>query len=73
MSRLVSEIVCKRNDNDFANYRSDLLAALFSKNKDKLSKVFNCLLASIPYDDFRRGAERNISDNIYEFPLHEWH
>ncbi|MDR1737216.1 MAG: ATP-binding protein [Candidatus Symbiothrix sp.] len=73
MSRLVSEIVCKRNDDDFAHYRSDLLAALSSKNKDKLSKVFNCLLASIPYDDFRRGAERNISDNIYEFPLHEWH
>ncbi|MDR1718564.1 MAG: ATP-binding protein [Dysgonamonadaceae bacterium] len=73
MSRLVSEIVCKRNDDDFAHYRSDLFYALDMKDKEQLQEVFNRLLASIPYDDYKRAAERNLKDNRYRFSLHEWH
>jgi hypothetical protein len=73
MSRLVSEIVCKRNDDDFANYRSGLFYALDMKDKEQLQEVFNRLLASIPYDDYKRAAERNLKDNLYRFPLNEWH
>ncbi|MDR1743432.1 MAG: ATP-binding protein, partial [Dysgonamonadaceae bacterium] len=73
MSRLVSEIVCKNNDNEFTGCRSALFFSLETKNKETLMSTFNHLLASIPYDDFRKGAENNIMDNRYTFSLHEWH
>jgi hypothetical protein len=73
MSRLLAINLLREVDDDFSRCRTALLHALHKKNKDILMSAFNRLLASIPYDDFRRAAEDNIMNNDYEFSMHEWH
>ncbi|MCL2073287.1 MAG: PD-(D/E)XK nuclease domain-containing protein, partial [Marinilabiliaceae bacterium] len=53
--------------------RGDLLKALMNANYKMVVTVFNRLLASIVYDDFRKIAQKSVSDNDYDMDPREWH
>jgi Fe-S cluster biosynthesis and repair protein YggX len=72
MSRLVSNNLLLRNNDDSSMYYEDTIIALYTLNCDKLIAVLNRLLASIPYDDYKREAEKNIVYNAYTFSPKEW-
>ena len=72
MSTLLAQNVLKDQDDDFTHCRSDLLEALMSIDYNMVVVVFNRLLASIPYDDFSKAAERSVYKNRYQFPAREW-
>ena len=72
MSYLLSKNILKNSERDFTRCRIDLLRGLQSDNCEKVVEVFNRLLASIPYDDFKTAAMDNISDNRYKFTVNEW-
>jgi hypothetical protein len=72
MSALVSQNRLHGKDEDFTRCRGDLLIALQSKDVHKVILVFNRLLASIPYDDFKKAAEQDISIKNYTFTVQEW-
>ena len=72
MSRMLAQNILQDKDEDYTYCRSGLLKALMTVNPDKVVSAFNRLLASIPYDDFSQAAQKNISDNDYEFTPQEW-
>ena len=72
MSMLLAQNILKDKDGDFTYCRSDLLEALMSIDYNMVVVVFNRLLASIPYDDFSKAAERSVYKNRYQFPAREW-
>jgi hypothetical protein len=72
MSRLVSGNLLSRNNGDYSDYYNDTTIALYTLNGDRLIAVLNRLLASIPYDDYRQEAEKNIIYNAYTFSPKEW-
>ena len=72
MSRLVSNNLLSRNDDDYSRCYTDTIIALYTLNCDNLIAVLNRLLASIPYDDYRQEAEDNIVYNAYTFSPKEW-
>jgi hypothetical protein len=72
MSRLVSNNLMLRNDDDYSRCYTDTINALYTLNYDKLIAALNRLLASIPYDDYRHEAEDNIIYNAYTFSPKEW-
>ncbi|MDR1610041.1 MAG: ATP-binding protein [Candidatus Symbiothrix sp.] len=72
MSRLVSGNLLSRNDGDYSRCFTDTINALYMLNCDKLIEALNRLLASIPYDDYKREAEDNIIYNAYTFSPKEW-
>ena len=72
MSELVTENILRYKDESYSQCRSDLLAGLVDKNKENVIDAFNCLLASIPYDDFTSAAKQNISYNKYDMKPQEW-
>ncbi|MDR0547019.1 MAG: ATP-binding protein [Dysgonamonadaceae bacterium] len=73
MSALLANNLLRDNDEDFSRCRSNFINALYKKDAERLKIVLNRLLASVPYDDFKRAAEDNISDNDYPFSVYEWH
>ncbi|MDR2691389.1 MAG: ATP-binding protein, partial [Dysgonamonadaceae bacterium] len=72
MSRLVSGNLLLRNNDDYSRCYTDVIIALYTLNCDKLIAVLNRLLASIPYDDYKQEAEKNIIYNAYTFSPKEW-
>ncbi|MDR0415573.1 MAG: PD-(D/E)XK nuclease domain-containing protein, partial [Prevotellaceae bacterium] len=72
MSRLVSANLLSRNNGDYSGYYEDTVIALYTLNCDELIAVLNRLLASIPYDDYKQKAEKNIIYNAYTFSPKEW-
>ena len=69
MSKLLTQnIVTEISYNTFQN---DLFSALIFKNTEKLVKVLNRFLASIPYDDFSAAA-KSCTDNDSELKSQEW-
>jgi hypothetical protein len=72
MSRLVSGNLLLRNNDDYSKCYEDTIIALYTLNCEKLIAVLNRLLASIPYDDYRQEAEKNIIYNAYTFSPKEW-
>jgi hypothetical protein len=72
MSRLVSGNLLSRNNGDYSDYYNDTTIALYTLDGNKLVAVLNRLLASIPYDDYKREAEKNIIYNAYTFSPKEW-
>ncbi|MCL2072391.1 MAG: ATP-binding protein [Marinilabiliaceae bacterium] len=73
MSALVSHNFLQDKDEDYTYCRSDLLKALMNANYKMVVTVFNRLLASIVYDDFRKVATKSVSDNDYDMDPREWH
>ena len=51
---------------------SEMLAALFYNDIDKIVEVFNRLLSGIPYDDYESAAKQSIYFNRYQFSVQEW-
>jgi hypothetical protein len=72
MSALVAQNILNQTDYDYTGCRNDLLKGLMTLDYNKVVNAFNRLLASIPYDDFSKAAQQNISDNDYEFKPQEW-
>jgi hypothetical protein len=72
MSRLVSGNLLLRNNGDYTECYIDTTIALYTLSGDGLVAVLNRLLASIPYDDYRPQAEKNIIYNGYPFSPKEW-
>ena len=72
MSAMLSQNMLREKDEDFTCCRSDLLEALLSVDYNMLVAAFNRLLASIPYDDFSKAAERSVYKNRYRYPAREW-
>jgi hypothetical protein len=72
MSRLVTNNFLVNQDNDFTQCNRDIQIALYTKDYEMFVAVLNRLLASIPYDDFRKEAENNIAYNQYTFSPNEW-
>ena len=70
MSQLLTQNIITVDEYNY--FQNDLLRALMFKDSDKLVKVFNRLLASIPYDDFSAAARNSISDHNYDFQPQEW-
>jgi hypothetical protein len=59
MSDLLTKNIFAEDTN---KYQNDLLAALMYGDVEKLIKVLNVLLTSIPYDDYKKAAEDNTCD-----------
>ncbi|MCL2072404.1 MAG: ATP-binding protein [Marinilabiliaceae bacterium] len=73
MSALVSQNFLQDKDEDYTYCRGDFLKALMNANYKMVVTVFNRLLASIVYDDFRKIAQKSVSDNDYDMDPREWH
>jgi hypothetical protein len=69
MSALLTHNIFAENANGID---SELLAALYYDDIDKIVEVFNRLLAGIPYDDFENAAKQSIYFNRYQFSVQEW-
>jgi hypothetical protein len=69
MSKLFAENVLEDKTNIV---RTSLSTALVLIDTDKIVEVFNCLLASIPYDDFAGAARQSVYLNQYKFSAQEW-
>jgi len=72
MSELVTQNMLRYRDESYNQCRTDLLAGLIHKKKEKVIGAFNRLLASIPYDDFTAAARQSISNNDYTMKPQEW-
>ena len=69
MSALLTENILKEDTN---NFRSELFNALKFKDIKSLQNIFNRFLASIPYDDFAKAANQNVSIDGFRLPAQEW-
>ena len=72
ISELVTQNMLQYRDESYNQCRSDLLAGLQNKDRDRVIDAFNRLLASIPYDDFTGAAKQSISNNNYNMQPQEW-
>ena len=72
MSELVTKNILHGKDEDFTYCRSDLLEAFKLSDYQMFVAVLNRLLASIPYDDFAKAAERSVYKKRYNYPAREW-
>jgi hypothetical protein len=72
MSRLVSGNLLLRSNGDYSEYYNDVTIALYTLSGDRLVAVLNRLLASIPYDDYKQNAEKNIIYTAYTFSPTDW-
>jgi hypothetical protein len=59
MSALLAQNILMDRDEDYTYCRRDLLKGLMYIDYNIIVAVFNRLLASIPYDDFKKAAEDN--------------
>ena len=69
MSRLFTQNIL--NDDSYNYFQGDLFVALMNKDADRLVKVFNRLLACIPYDDYSKAINQHVKSN-FKFPTQEW-
>ena len=65
---LTQNILCENTN----SYQTNLLSALNNTSTDKLIKVFNSLLASIPYDDYAKNIEKYLELKDSKLPANEW-
>ncbi|MDR1632586.1 MAG: ATP-binding protein [Dysgonamonadaceae bacterium] len=72
MSRLVSGNLLSRNNGDYSDCYTDTINALYTLDCNMLIEALNRLLASIPYDDYKQEAKKNIIYNAYTFSPKEW-
>jgi hypothetical protein len=72
MSALLVQNILYDNDQDFSRCRTELLKGLETVNHNKVIKSFNRLLASIPYNDYKKTAKEIVSDNEYDYQYQEW-
>jgi hypothetical protein len=72
MSALLSQNILSYRNESLLNFENDLINSLVYKNMDELIRVFNRFLASIPYDDFAKAAQQNISTEGVRLPAQEW-
>jgi hypothetical protein len=72
MSALLSQNILSYANESLLNFENDLIGSLVFKNMDELVRVFNRFLASIPYDDFAKAAQQNISTEGIRLPAQEW-
>jgi hypothetical protein len=69
MSNLLTQNLLANNS---GSIQHDLLLALTRKDVEKVVEMLNCLLASIPYDDFSRAAKQSLYRGGYKIPAIEW-
>jgi hypothetical protein len=70
MSRLLTQNFV--SENAYNKFENALLVALKDKNVEKLIKVFNHLLAKIPYDDYTNAIQEDLMFDDFKFPAQEW-
>jgi hypothetical protein len=69
----MSQLLTQNLFADRTNFAQNSLSmALTKKDPDRLVKVLNSLLASIPYDDFTRAAEESVSLSDSQMTAREW-
>ncbi|MDR1793507.1 MAG: AAA family ATPase, partial [Bacteroidales bacterium] len=59
-------------ENDYNYLQEDLRYNLQERDKEGLKDVFNKLLASIPYDDYKSAAKQGIQLQHLKIPVQEW-
>jgi hypothetical protein len=59
-------------ENDYNYLQEDLRYRLQERDKEGLKDVFNTLLASIPYDDYKSAAKQGIQLQHLKIPVQEW-
>ena len=72
MSKLFTKNILQNNSENFNFCRNNLHNALEEVDYNAVIEVFNCLLASIPYDDYSKAAEQSIKNNKYNIKPQEW-
>jgi hypothetical protein len=59
-------------ENDYNYLQEDLRYSLQERDNEGLKDVFNTLLASIPYDDYKSAAKQGIQLQHLKIPVQEW-
>jgi len=70
MSKLLIQNIVTENAYD--SFQNVLLISLQDKDIEKLVRVFNRLLASIPYDDYASAILQQFLFDDFKFPVQEW-
>jgi hypothetical protein len=72
MSQLLAQNILSSKNQSESNLSNLLAKALYDKNIGDIAEVFNCLLASIPHNDFDGAAKQDTKQKGYEMTAQEW-